>query len=72
MMFKEAERRKEARVEKNSKRSHLESEVEGEVEKPVVLGRCVVVRVEIQLRKQSFYLLQFDIDWSKSIILMSV
>ena len=61
-----------ARVEKNSKRSHLESEVEGEVEKPVVLGRCVVVRVEIQLRKQSFYLLQFNIDWSKSIILMSV
>ena len=69
-MFKEAERRKEARVD--SKCSHLESEVEGEVEQPVVLGRCVVVRVEIQLRKQSFYLLQFNIDWSKSIILMSV
>ena len=51
MMFKEAERRKEARVEKNSKRSHLESEVEGEVEQPVVLSRCVVVRVEIQLQK---------------------
>ena len=50
-MFKEAERRKEARVEKNSKRSHLESEVEGEVKQPVVLGRCVVVRVEIQLQK---------------------